>query len=295
MQLRETELVAAEEAIENTKLQIERERTEFAAQSAEVESQLAHLKQRLSELELENDELRRRPVGSPADGGQQEVSTLQAELEEAKQSLSDLQRKHQMALDDLRAQRTRIAELEKSTVSGPAPRGDHLDWEARKRLLLATLEADDAGEAAYTTDDRRRIEDLVHGTERALELKDQEIAELRQLLEAQSSQIGGLALGAQAVAAALDNDEIVQQERAKLNALQAEWEEKLRMAEIDLSLERARIARERVEVEEKLRQLEQQMSQAASFAGASGCEGSKEPKPARGRWLARLGLKEDEQ
>ena len=97
-------------------------------------------------------------------------------------------------------------------------------------------------------------------------------------------------MGAAALGQILDQDEIVQQERESLKRLQAEWEEKLRQAEIDISVERAKLARQRAEVEERLRSLEEK-------GGATQSEpsDSAEPqKPARGRWLSRLGLKDSD-
>jgi hypothetical protein len=85
----------------------------------------------------------------------------------------------------------------------------------------------------------------------------------------------------------LDGDEIIRQEREKLVQAQAEWREKIGKAEIDISVERARIARERIELEEKMRVYHDNQAQHPT----DGTAGTPE-KPARGRWLARLGLKD---
>ncbi|WP_410965960.1 hypothetical protein, partial [Salmonella sp. SAL4438] len=77
---------------------------------------------------------------------------------------------------------------------------------------------------------------------------------------------------------------LIRQERERLQQAQEEWREKLRQAEVEISVERARIARERAEFEEKLRAIEAERSQVQTG-------GSKQGKPARGRWLERLGLK----
>jgi hypothetical protein len=112
------------------------------------------------------------------------------------------------------------------------------------------------------------------------------------LLSQQSDNIGSLAVGAAAVAEIFDQDEVIRQERERLQQAQEDWREKLRQAEIDISLERARIARERVELDEKLRAFEEERSthNAAGHAPAN----AKGAKPARGRWLERLGLKDSE-
>ncbi|MBX7074145.1 MAG: hypothetical protein K1X71_13455, partial [Pirellulales bacterium] len=212
-----------------------------------------------------------------------------------KQEHEDLKRKHQMALDDLRAQRAKIADLEKrGPAAAPAAAGANLDWEARKRMLLAALEADEAGETPLAGDDRRRIEEAIRGAEQIAAEKDREIAELQQLLDQQSGQIGGLAVGAAAIAQLVDNDAIILEEREKLSRLQAEWEGKLREAEVDLSVERARIARQRAEIEDKLREIQQHAADTHATTGTSS-EPRPPSKPARGRWLARLGLKEEDE
>ena len=66
-------------------------------------------------------------------------------------------------------------------------------------------------------------------------------------------------------------------------------EEKLRAAEVEVSLERAKIARERAELEERLLSL--QNDQAKHQAGVA--PGADTAKPARGKWLSRLGLKDN--
>ena len=59
----------------------------------------------------------------------------------------------------------------------------------------------------------------------------------------------------------------------------------LRQAEIDISVERAKLARERSEIEAKLRSVEDSSNDHSS--------GKSNPKQA-GRWLTRLGLKDDD-
>ena len=75
----------------------------------------------------------------------------------------------------------------------------------------------------------------------------------------------------------------------KLETMQEEWREKLRKAEIDISVERAKIARERAELEEKI----QTLSQARISDETDEDDGENGKKPKRSRWLARLGLGDD--
>ena len=68
--------------------------------------------------------------------------------------------------------------------------------------------------------------------------------------------------------------------------------EQLKKAEIDISMERAKIARDRAELDEKLHSLQREQAQQAAADPASG--GDKAKKPTRGRWLSRLGLSDGE-
>lgn len=208
--------------------------------------------------------------------------------------LTDLQRRHEMLLEDLREQKKRnqkLADEMEGLKSGrlTAAQIEGSDWESQKRRLLAALEAetDDSPERKH---DRLSIEETIRKTEAAVAAKEREINELQRLLEQQSSQVGNLAIGAAAIAAELDKDELIRHERENLSRMQDEWREKLRQAEIDLSLERAKIARERAEIEEKLRQSEDERSRHEPVEG----EGTGKKPAARGKWLARLGLKDDD-
>ena len=86
----------------------------------------------------------------------------------------------------------------------------------------------------------------------------------------------------------LDQDELIAQERENLKTLQGQWKEKLRKAEVDISVERAKIARDRAELEEKVAQLE---AEKARLSKAGPAKPGQE-KPTKGNWLSRLGLKE---
>lgn len=208
--------------------------------------------------------------------------------------ISDLEKRLQMAIDELRNERQRGAELQKqvaearvqSAQSGGA--GGALDWEAQKRKLLQSLEEDFDG----STEDRQErlsIEETIRVTSHVVDAKEREIEELRQLLEQQSSNFGSVAVGAAALSELVDKDELLQQERQKLSALQEEWQVKLRQAEVELSLERAKLARERVELEERLREIEQAEASRSKHTEAPPASGK---KSGGGRWFTRLGLRE---
>jgi chromosome segregation ATPase len=199
-----------------------------------------------------------------------------------------------MAVEEVRELKRTNAELEnklKSRGAGssaPSPAsGGALDWEAQKERLLASLEADgDDDEEAV--EERTSIEGTIRVTDQIVAQKDREISELKERLE----QHGGAGSSqSAAIAELLDRDEIIRQEREKLTQLQVEWRQKIGEAEIEISVQRAKLARDRAELEEKVRQY--QLDQD----NRSYSEDNSEPtKPTRGKWLARLGLKDlDEQ
>jgi hypothetical protein len=150
---------------------------------------------------------------------------------------------------------------------------------------LAALEADFEEDNEEDRQEKLKIQEVIRRTDRVAAEKNREIGELRALLESQASNIGTMAVGAAALGQILDTDAVIQEERKNLARLQEEWRDKLRQAEIEISLERAKNARERSQLDEKLRALEQQ-GVNPTIVGKE-----KEPaKPTRGRWLARLGL-----
>ena len=83
---------------------------------------------------------------------------------------------------------------------------------------------------------------------------------------------------AAAIEQTLQNDIIIQQERERLRQLEEQVQSRMCRAEIEISLERAKLARERAEIEERLRS-----------AGLDAAKPAGEPnapeQPAHGRWL----------
>ena len=199
-----------------------------------------------------------------------------------------------MALDDVRELKTRSESLEaqlREARAAQAPRRGSspggLDWESEKRRILAALEAESGEQGPEDRPRRLQLEEVVQTTEQALLQKEHEIAELRQLLNDQSKNLGSVAIGAAALEGILDKDPLILEERENLRRLQKEWEEKLRQAELEVSVERAKLARERVQIEGKLRMLDRAAEDSASPKDAETPE-----KPERGRWLSWLGLKD---
>jgi hypothetical protein len=87
---------------------------------------------------------------------------------------------------------------------------------------------------------------------------------------------------------------LVREERENLQRIQEEWREKLRQSEVEISIERAKIARERLELEERMRSLELERTQSDAQGADASSAGKKTKGRPRGRWLARLGLQDDE-
>lgn len=300
---RRSELDRRQEAIEDLDIrtkgqrrriakELQEQREQLRQQSSDSQAQQRRFSEQLAALQEDNRRLQERL---------QVAQDQRAAADDAAQNAHDrqTQRRYELAIEEIRQQRTRISELEQSLAEahkqpsrGVKPLADDhgMDWEAQKRRLLAALEDMDEGDSDAAQ--RTSINDLVRRTDSIVAERDREIAELRAHLEQQSANLGQVAVGAAAIAQMLDSDDIVRQERENLQELQREWQEKLRQAEVDLSLERAKIARERVAIEEKLLTLEKAQAQRAGEPNSA--PATAESKPVRGRWLARLGLKEDD-
>jgi len=210
-----------------------------------------------------------------------ELVALRDERDRLAQQLSETERRNEEIERQLR-------ERSSGGAGHPSPARGVLDWEAEKRRILAALEAecDTGSEPSQKT--RQEIEEILRRTDLLVADKDRELAELRQLLQDQSANLGSVAVGAAAVGAVLDRDAIIREERENLRRLQEEWQDKLRQAEIEISIERAKLARQHAEIDEKLRA----QGGAHSKPDAAGSAAPKPDKSPAGRWLARLGLKD---
>ena len=249
--------------------------------TGDAAKELAKLRDENKQLEVWLSEAEER-VKKAAAGGGPDTEDLRKRFEIATQDVRDLKTKNA----DLAEQ---LAKAKKSagSASPAAGSGGALDWESQKRILLAQLESDmdgdEHGEAKLT------VEGAIKITDQVVAEREQEIAELRRLLENQSQNVGDVAVGAAAIAQMLDTDELIRQERETLKGMQDKMREELKKAEVDISLERAKMARERADLDEKLRLIEADKSHLPQEGGAPGEKGK---QPARGKWLARLGLKD---
>lgn len=279
------EAVARLEA-ENRHLQRLRQESEEALCEAQVvlgemESERRMLVQRLEEME------QRGPAASPATQASRNVD----------EEVERLQRRLELALQEIRElkqQNSELATRATSSSPSPAPRvaavsiGAGFDWETQKQRLIQQLETDSREATAEQKAERLRIDEVIRTTDRVIAEKDREIESLRAELtrvgvasdsEKQATQ--------QATQQAVDTDEAIRTEREKLHRVQEEWREKLRKAEVEISIERAKLARERLQLEERLR------TQAAATPGSTDDSKGSDPKAAasaKGKWLTRLGL-----
>jgi hypothetical protein len=203
-------------------------------------------------------------------------------------------RRYEMALCDLRELKARhadlqkhLAEVEKDRAQVPASAsGGVLDWETEKRRILAALEASEELHEPGAGAERLQIQEIVAQTQRLLAEKDRQIEELRKAAENSTSGVAASAAREEI----LDQDVVVREERENLRRLQDEWRDKLRQAEVDLSVQRAKLARQEAEINEKLRRLQPSGEPDAQSPGTPRTP----EKPPRGRWLSLLGLAGDD-
>ena len=243
------------------------------------ETELRELRAALAEteheLELRTQQLHgMQTISSVEDAVEpQSDEATAAELRRLRAENHDLANRLAATEHELRAARGTIGTSATQSAAASA-------WETKKKQVIEQLEADamDAEMASA----RITLEDLVRTTDRIIAEKDFEIRNLRQLIDDQSRRIDGMVTGAAAVASILDHDDIIRQERENLKRMETEWREKLRKAEIDLSLERAKMAREQAVLTERALRLEQDQSRNAS--------GDPATPSTKGRWMSRLGL-----
>ena len=209
---------------------------------------------------------------------------------------------------ELRLQAAETADLEPYAPNvKPAPGPPQaMSWEEQKRHLLRAFEAESEA-IDFTTMTPTEFERLFVATKRALADRELEIQELKSMLDLQSqASANGLAMGASAISHILDADPFIQEERQRLSSLQEELQRKLRDAEIEISVERARIARDRLSLQNASQTLaDENLAASANNLAAQESQqnmaiASLERKlvpgsiPRTRRWLQRLGLRDDE-
>lgn len=282
------------------------------AEASAIRQELLNEKEELADAQARLE--RQAAVLRRAEGAETEAAELRNLLDEARAKLTaaeanddaaadlrDLQSALAIAQEDLRDLRNRNAMLEKTQAQAAADRADAplaMDWESQKRRLLAALESDFDPNKPTERADRLTIEGTIQITDNIVAEKDREIAELRGMLEQQSCNVGDVTVGGAALAAALDQDDLIREHRTQIEDLKRQWEEKLRAAEVEISIERAKVARERTILEEKRAEIEAWEARAAKDNAQPGSVDANDPKrkgAGGGRWLARLGLRDGEQ
>jgi hypothetical protein len=238
-------------------------------------------------LDTEIMETSLQPDSGPGAWANQFAASLRTERDRAGELLAAQKARLERAKAMLDEELSRLEGESGSTAALPGKsRGQPgaLDWETEKRRILAALESDfDPNDPAQRAE-RLKIEAVLATTESLIAEKDREIERLRQPL-GEPPDGHETTMTSAAVNEAIDADAAIRQERERLQQLQDQWQEKLRQAEIELAVERATLARQRAELENQLRSAGKEPSPgAAATADDAG--------PARGRWLAKLGLSE---
>lgn len=285
--------------LQNLLAERDRQLEERSRQLEEVQEALTVERQRLAEREpvdagqLESLAKERDALADKCRELEEQIATI--EPHDANER-SDLERRYELALEDLRQAKKERDELEAQVSQDAAARGgiiDGNDWQAQKARLLAQLEgeSDDEANTPGRKAERLRIEAAIESTDKAVAAKERRIAELTTQLEELTSKVQDTpepvdleAQRREQEAEILDADEVIQKERTRLTELQEEWAGKVRAAELELSVERAKLARERASMEATI-------AAAARNEGESSSDGS---QPRR-RWLAALGLGESDE
>jgi chromosome segregation ATPase len=216
--------------------------------------------------------------------------------DDGQQELSDLQRRFEMAVEDVRTLKQENASLHEQLEATPtveAASGGDMGWQAQKARLLASLnEEDEALATPERREERTTIQGTISITDQMVSKKDHEIAALKEQLETRpveaktevEIEANQEELRRAAREELFSKDEIIQHERDRLEQLQVEWKEKLRTAELEISVQRASLAREKAKVEEKIAFLEKETAELEKH-------GTKPKK----RWLTALGLNDDDE
>jgi chromosome segregation ATPase len=246
-------------------------------QSESVE--LVHLRAERDAMAERISELEQRPA-TPDDG-------------DAEQERADLQRRFELAVEDVRELKKKNAQLESQLsaaspgmADAPASGGGGGSWEAMKKQMLANLEGEGDDVDEDRSEERATIESTIRITDEALARKDQEIADL----QSQLADVGPKAPDeSEAIRQLVDTDAVIAEHRARTAQLEEEMQEKLRAAELEISVERAKIARETAHLEELQAQIDAHRANGETPAAPGTAQ-----QPKR-RWLSKLGLGADEE
>ena len=245
---------------------------------SELESRLKELTDLLEEcdeenrkLSAENQELRGLFNENPPQVGE-DASTHVAEI-------FDLRRQLEITLDELQESRN---ELNRLKSDGGSLTAKTFSWEDQKRALLTSLE-DESSQEQLMNDPVALLESLKASEDRGRQ-QEQTIEQLEMLLREyeEGTRSEEDASHREKCQQLFDESEVIAAEKARLVELEQEWRDKIGVAEIELSKERARLARDQAALEEQRRELEEQL--------ASDEESPANERPKKRRWMERLGL-----
>jgi hypothetical protein len=210
----------------------------------------------------------------------------------------------QQASDQAELQRLRaeVNLLRERLQSEPASTRSAFCWEQEKLRILRELESDghSTGPDPHA-EQRRRLQQSLQITDEIVSASRREVAEWKRKVEQVLNQASADRVSTQE---SIDHDPDeaaeLQEERDRLLALQQQTREKMRQAEVAMSLERAKLARDRGELQAKMLAMETERAalleqlQAATQQGNSARGVTRNGKQTgAGRWLSRLGLRED--
>jgi chromosome segregation ATPase len=224
--------------------------------------------------------------------GELEASAAKAVDLAAEHTRDDLQRRFEMAVDDVRQLKQENAQLRdklqtaaKTAPAGAPAAGGGADWASQRARLMAMLEEEDHDGAVdgERKKERATIESTIQTTDAALAEKEREIAELRAAIADNDDAQDRIEEQNRAKNAILDADDVIAAERRRIRDLEIQWEDKVRGAELEISLERAKLARDQAALKERILELEMNHPQAADAVGPT------DSKPRR-RWRSALGL-----
>lgn len=162
------------------------------------------------------------------------------------------------------------------------------NWEQHKQQLLNQLDGED-GVPPQTQAAPDHNNHLAALAKQELKLRNEEIEELKRRLAEQSEQL--LTMEERDFEASssppVDIDKLVEEEQKKLEALQAEWREMLRKAEVEISIERAKLARDKRNLENEVGGYQDEISSLKR--DVENLQAGRETSRG-GNWLSRLGL-----
>lgn len=264
-------------------------RTTSSANDEHNSEELDRLRRELAEKDEEVEFYKARAVGGIS---LEEDKQRDEKHREDIQRIEELEKRLDLAIGELRETKAPLAKAEADLaakavphhVATPHPTPEKFaNWEAQKKFLLAELNGE--GGDSVSPDDRITVQQVIAATDRAIKDKEEEIKELQTLLQFRNENVTEVVVGAAAIDEILNNDEIIQQEREQLERLKKEWKEKVRTAEIEISMERAKLAREKNELEQQIEWLKVEKEKVDS-------QSKQNSKQNKSKWFSRLGLNE---